>query len=214
MNAKEKETSSPYSGLVGTGGERIVRCNHCMKTFEEHEIPDNDGIDVCPYCGKTDALMDIGMAQMNAKEFIAKLLEDKGVDITVAAVRHHARLGRIGYRHDGRWVFDQDDIERMMEYAGKQGPKKGLVIKKLGWDKITSTRGDGSVLVRYCCKLFESITATVRFLVELERWEWEIECGNNGMVVSGMCDTATDATADCEKAWHDLLMIYVLEVGK
>ena len=151
---------------------------------------------------------------MNAKEFIAKLSEDKGVVVTVAAVRHHARLGRLGSRADGRWVFEQEDIERMMEYAGKQGPKKGLVIKKLGWDKITSTWGDGSVLVRYCCKLFESITATVRFLVELERWEWEIECGNNGMVVSGMCDTATDATADCEEAWHDLLMTYVLEVGK
>jgi len=134
MNAKEKETSSPYSGLVGTGGERIVRCNHCMKTFEEHEIPDNDGIDVCPYCGKTDGLMDIGMAQMNAKQFIAKLSEEKGVDVTVAAVRHHARLGRIGYRNDGRWVFETKDLERMMEYAGKQGPrKKQLRIKPLEW---------------------------------------------------------------------------------
>ena len=151
---------------------------------------------------------------MNAKEFIAKLSEEKGVVVTVAAVRHHARLGRLGSRVDGRWVFEQEDIERMMEYAGKQGPKKGLVIKKLGWDKITSTWGDGSVLVRYCCKLFESITATVRFLVELERWEWEIECGNNGMVVSGMCSTATEAKADCESAWHDLLMRDVLEVGK
>ena len=88
------------------------------------------------------------------------------------------------------------------------------MIKKLGWDKITSTWGDGSVLVRYCCKLFESINATVRFLVEQERWEWEIECGNNGMVVSGMCSTATEAKADCESAWHDLLMRDVLEVGK
>ena len=60
---------------------------------------------------------------MKANEFIAKLSEDKGVDVTVAAVRHHARLGRIGYRHDGRWVFETEDLERMMEYAGKQGPK-------------------------------------------------------------------------------------------
>lgn len=151
---------------------------------------------------------------MNAKQFIAKLSEEKSVDVTVAAVRHHARLGRIGYRHDGRWVFETEDLERMMEYAGKQGPKKGLVIKKLVWDEITITWGDGPALVRYYCKLFESITATVRFLVEQERWEWEIEYGNNGMVVSGMCSTAKEAKADCESAWHDLLMIYVLEVGK
>ena len=151
---------------------------------------------------------------MNAKQFIAKLSEEKGVDVTVAAVRHHARLGRIGYRNDGRWVFETKDLERMMEFAGKQGPKKGLVIKRLGWDKITSTRGDGSVLVRYHCSLLESITATVRFLIEQERWEWEIACCEGKMIVSGMCSTATEAKADCEEAWHDLLMIYVLEVGK
>ena len=151
---------------------------------------------------------------MNAKEFIAKLSEEKGVDVTVAAVRHHARLGRIGYRNDGRWVFETKDLERMMEYAGKQGPKKGLVIKKLGWDKITSTWGDGSVLVRYHSSLLENITATVRFLVEQERWEWEIVYCEDRMILSGMCSTATEAKADCESAWHDLLMRDVLEVGK
>ena len=71
---------------------------------------------------------------MNAKEFIAKLETEKSVDVTVAAVRHHARLGRIAYRHDGRWVFETDDLERMMEYAGKQGPRnKQLIIKPLEW---------------------------------------------------------------------------------
>lgn len=152
---------------------------------------------------------------MNAKEFIAKLSEEKGVDVTVAAVRHHARLGRIGYRHDGRWVFDQDDIERMMEYAGKQGPRKRqLRIKQLEWDEITSTWGDGSVLVRYHSSLLENITATVRFLVEQERWEWEIVYCDGRMILSGMCSTAKEAKADCENAWHDLLMRDVLEVGK
>jgi len=151
---------------------------------------------------------------MNAKQFIAKLSEEKGVDVTVAAVRHHARLGRIGYRNDGRWVFEADDLDRMMEYAGKQGPRNGLVIRELIWAEITSTWGDGSVLVRYHCSLLESITATVMFLVEQERWEWEIVYCEGKMIVSGMCSTATEAKADCEKAWHDLLMIYVLEVGK
>lgn len=89
---------------------------------------------------------------MNAKQFIAKLSEDKGVDITVAAVRHHARLGRIGYRNDGRWVFETEDLERMMEYAGKQGPKKRqLRIKPLEWIE----EGDEGFIAFGCFGTFE-----------------------------------------------------------
>ena len=37
----------------------IVRCNHCMAVFEEEEIIDQDGEEVCPHCGKGDGLMDM-----------------------------------------------------------------------------------------------------------------------------------------------------------
>lgn len=82
---------------------------------------------------------------MNAKEFIAKLSKEKGVDVTVAAVRHHARLGRIGSRIDGRWVFETEDLERIMEYVGKQGPrKKKIKIKPLEWIEEDTFVASGS----------------------------------------------------------------------
>ena len=89
---------------------------------------------------------------MNAKQFIAKLSEEKSVDVTVAAVRHHARLGRIGYRSDWRWVFETKDLERMMEYAGKRGPRnKQLIIKPLEWIE----EGDEGFIAYGCFGTFE-----------------------------------------------------------
>ena len=140
---------------------------------------------------------------MNAKQFIAKLSEEKGVDVTVAAVRHHARLGRIGYRHDGRWVFDYIDIERMMEYAGKQGPKKGLVIKKLVW---IEENGDGVL----SCHV---LGCSLRVLKDLDLWHWHIVIDQSAFA-AGKVATMDQAKAACESAWHDLLMRDVLEVGK
>lgn len=140
---------------------------------------------------------------MNAKQFIAKLSEEKGVDVTVAAVRHHARLGRIGYRHDGRWVFETEDLERMMEYAGKQGPKKGLVIKRLVW---VEENGDG---VSSC----HVLGCSLRVLKDLDLWHWHIVIDQSAFA-AGKVATMDQAKAACESAWHDLLMRDVLEVGK
>ena len=140
---------------------------------------------------------------MNAKEFIAKLSKEKGVDVTVAAVRHHARLGRIGYRADGRWVFEQEDIERMMEYAGKQGPKKGLVIRALEWDGCES---DGF----FSCDVF---SCSLRLVERNGLWHWHIAM-NQSVAASGKTGCIGEAKNACESAWHELLMRDVLEVGK
>ena len=141
---------------------------------------------------------------MNAKQFIAKLSEEKGVDVTVAAVRHHARLGRIGYRADGRWVFDTEDIERMMEFAGKQGPKKGLVIRKLEWE---GREADGF----FSCDVIECLFRVV--CQDNGEWHWHISM-NMSVAIFGKSSNSQQAKADCESAWHDLLMCDVLEVGK
>lgn len=149
---------------------------------------------------------------MNAKEFIAKLSKEKGVDVTVAAVRHHARLGRIGSRIDGRWVFETEDLERMMEYAGKQGPRKGIGIRALVWDEITSKWGAGEVNTRFSCTLLQGVLATVRYIKPDSIWEWEIE--GSYSIENGFCNTAEEAKTACEAAWHELLMREVLEGSK
>ena len=149
---------------------------------------------------------------MNAKQFIAKLSEEKGVVVTVAAVRHHARLGRIGYRHDGRWVFETEDLERMMEYAGKQGPRKGLVIRELVWEEITWTSTTGEQNKHYSSLLLGCIVCTVGERV-VSGWDWDIgapRCRS----ISGQCPTAEQAKTACENAWHELLMRDVLEVSR
>lgn len=42
-------------------GEQIVRCNWCMKTFDESEILYNpiDNVEACPYCHRSGYLMDL-----------------------------------------------------------------------------------------------------------------------------------------------------------
>ena len=66
--------------------------------------------------------------------------------------------------------------------------------------------------MRYHCDLLAGIDATVRYLVEQERWEWEIDDGGEIVILTGVCDTPEEAKAACEAAWHELLMRDVLEV--
>ena len=36
-----------------------VRCNHCMNEFDESEIITKEDEEFCPFCNKSDALMDL-----------------------------------------------------------------------------------------------------------------------------------------------------------
>jgi len=130
---------------------------------------------------------------MNAKQFIAKLSEEKSVDVTVAAVRHHARLGRIGYRHDGRWVFEHIDIERMMEFAGKQGPRKRqLRIKSLEWRE----EGNEGFIAFGCFGTFE----VMRSVNIIPLWTGSLNDANgyDGYEEMGFF-TVDEAKAHCNK---------------
>lgn len=141
---------------------------------------------------------------MNAKQFIAKLSEDKGVDITVAAVRHHARLGRIGYRNDGRWVFDQNDLERMMEFAGKQGPrKKQLRIKPLEWIE----EGDEGFIAFGCFGTFEVMES----VDDQGPWTGSLNDANgyDGFEEKD-CATLEEAKAHCQEL-HEKMIREALE---
>lgn len=154
------------------------------------------------------------MANMDTTGFLIELRRLKGIEIGEPTVRYHARAGRIGRKVDGLWVFTDDDIDAIMEYSGQRDPEVRLGIRKLVWDEITSEWPDGSKLVRYRCDLLAGIDATVRHLIEQERWEWEIDDGGEIMILSGMCDTPEEAKLACEAAWHELLMRDVLEVKK
>ena len=56
--------SEEYPGgpLVDSYGARLVRCNNCMKLFNEYETSDGPYGDVCPYCGFDGGLMDVTCA--------------------------------------------------------------------------------------------------------------------------------------------------------
>lgn len=152
------------------------------------------------------------MANMDTTGFLIELRRLKGVEIGEPTVRYHARAGRIGRKVDGLWVFNEADIEAIMEYSGKREPEAKLGIRKMVWDEITEKWGDGSVLMRYPCYPFVGIDAMVRYLIMQERWEWEIKDGGETVILTGVCDTPEEAKAACEAAWHELLMRDVLEV--
>lgn len=58
--------SEEYPGgpLVDSYGARLVRCNNCMKLFNEYETSDGPYGDVCPYCGFDGGLMDVTCADL------------------------------------------------------------------------------------------------------------------------------------------------------
>ncbi len=62
-NIPSNDRIFPYEGLIGSGDERIVRCNWCMETFRESLIPNEKGIDVCPRCGEVGYLQDVGLVE-------------------------------------------------------------------------------------------------------------------------------------------------------
>ena len=49
------------------------------------------------------------------------------------------------------------------------------------------------MLVRYCCKLFESINATVSSLLSKNGGNGRLLYCEGRMILSGMCSTATEA---------------------
>lgn len=52
------------------GKHRLVRCNMCMKVFDESEIiyDGDEDEEYCPYCGEAGALMDLTDDEGNSIE--------------------------------------------------------------------------------------------------------------------------------------------------
>lgn len=40
-----------------------VRCNQCMRTFDEDDITVVDEVEYCPFCNESGCLMDMGESE-------------------------------------------------------------------------------------------------------------------------------------------------------
>ena len=63
--------------------KQIIRCNMCMKTFDESEILYNyvDNVEACPYCHRSGYLMDL------SDEYVALIDQEDETDEGAAGYR-------------------------------------------------------------------------------------------------------------------------------